>query len=220
MSIAFYVVACPCGNAEFPVDPEKVPEEGIHARCSVCSGVFLVERPAVGAGMGATAVLEAPAEEVVESPSEAFDRYFEPVLSGDRLDVTLEGPEADAPAAVDEVAAAPEAPPAPAEPSAEVGIRMEVDLPVAPAGGVVFGRRDPHDKARRLARVLVSDMITYHRDRHARASAAGTLAEDFDEEIRKSWEEYVMQVGRELAEETTYFRDALNEILAGGRELF
>lgn len=97
---------------------------------------------------------------------------------------------------------------------------MEVDVPGPPAGGVAFGRRDPHDKARRLARVLVSDMITYHRERHSRALAAGTLPEDFDEEIRKSWEEYVQQVGKELAEGTTYFRDALNDILAGGRDLF
>lgn len=94
---------------------------------------------------------------------------------------------------------------------------MEVDIPAAPPGASPFGRRDPHDKARRLARVLVSDMVTYNRERHARALAAGTVPEDFDEEIRKSWEEYVLQVGRELAEETTYFRDALNDILAGGR---
>ena len=36
-----------------------------------------------------------------------------------------------------------------------------------------FGRRDPHDKARRLARVLVSDMIMYNPERHSRAIAAG-----------------------------------------------
>lgn len=83
-----------------------------------------------------------------------------------------------------------------------------------------FGKRDPHDKARRLARVLVSDMITYNPDRHARALEAGTLKVDFDEEIEKSWAEYVEQVGSEIAESTSYWTDALNEILAKGEALF
>ena len=42
----------------------------------------------------------------------------------------------------------------------------------------------------------------------------------FDEEIKKSWEEYSDQVGREVAESTSYFKEALNEILAGGRQIF
>lgn len=90
----------------------------------------------------------------------------------------------------------------------------------APATGFQFGRRDPHEKARRLARVLVSDMITYNPERHARALEAGSLPEDFDDEIQKSWSEYVEQVGHELAESTPYWTDALNEILAKGEPLF
>ena len=51
-------------------------------------------------------------------------------------------------------------------------------------------------------------------------SAGHDLKELFEEEIKKSWEEYAEQVGRELAESTAYFREALNEILAGGRPIF
>jgi hypothetical protein len=43
---------------------------------------------------------------------------------------------------------------------------------------------------------------------------------EFREEIRKSWEEYVAQVGLEMAKGTTFFRDALNEILAKGDKIF
>ena len=42
-------------------------------------------------------------------------------------------------------------------------------------GAFTFGKRDPKDKARRLARVLVSDMIMYNPERHERALASGTL---------------------------------------------
>ena len=48
----------------------------------------------------------------------------------------------------------------------------------------------------------------------------GTLRELFQEEIKKSQEEYIDQVGREFAESTTHFQDALNEILAAGRKMF
>ena len=89
-----------------------------------------------------------------------------------------------------------------------------------PPQGFRMGRRDPHEKAQRLARVLISDMITYNPDRHARGLEAGTLREEFHEEIDKSWAEYVEQVGRELAESTPYWTDALNDILARGEPLF
>ena len=83
-----------------------------------------------------------------------------------------------------------------------------------------FLARDPRQKARRLARALVSDMIVYQPEKRQQALAAGNLKEAFEEEIQKSWEEYVEQIGPELANSTTYFKDALNEILAGGQDVF
>ncbi|HEY0036295.1 MAG TPA: hypothetical protein VGB66_06380, partial [Longimicrobium sp.] len=78
----------------------------------------------------------------------------------------------------------------------------------------------PTAKARRLARALVSDIVTYHPERRDAALADGTLKREFMEEIKKSWEEYVGQVGAETARGTPHFRDALNEILAKGQSLF
>ncbi len=107
------------------------------------------------------------------------------------------------------VAAAPPAP-APAPPA------------TPPRAGTPspFGASDPASKARRLARALVSDMVTYHPDRRETALREGTLKGEFKEEIKKSWEEYVLQVGRETAQGTPYFRDALNDILARGQKVF
>ena len=107
-----------------------------------------------------------------------------------------------------EPAPAAEAPSAPSE------------SPAQPLAGFTFGKRDPHDKARRLARVLVSDIITYNPDRHQRALAGGTLKEDFEDEIEKSWREYVDQVGDEIASGTTYWTEALNDVLAQGQQVF
>lgn len=63
-------------------------------------------------------------------------------------------------------------------------------------------------------------MVVYHPAKRREALRAGNLRSAFEEEINKSWEEYVEQVGRELAEGTPHFRDALNEILGDGSQIF
>ena len=83
-----------------------------------------------------------------------------------------------------------------------------------------FLANDPNQKARRLARALVSDMIAYHPAKREDGLRNGTLKQLFREEIKKSYEEYVEQIGREFAEGTTHFQDALNDVLSGGRKLF
>jgi predicted Zn finger-like uncharacterized protein len=112
--------------------------------------------------------------------------------------------------------------PAPASGLTPFGVRA------TPPGGQGAPRRpinpflanDPNAKARRLARALISDMITYFPEKREEGLRTGALKQLFEEEITKSYGEYVEQVGREFAESTPFFQEALNEILAGGRKLF
>ena len=67
---------------------------------------------------------------------------------------------------------------------------------------------------------MVSDLVAYYPQKREEGLRNGTLRQLFREEIKKSYEEYVEQVGRELAESSPHFQDALNEILGGGRKLF
>jgi hypothetical protein len=83
-----------------------------------------------------------------------------------------------------------------------------------------FLNKDPNLRAKRLARALVSDIITYQPAKHAEGLRDGTIRELFKDEIRKSYEEYTAQVGQQLAESTPYFQEALNEVLGGGRKIF
>jgi len=348
-------VQCPSCATSFPVDPAKVPEGGVNARCSVCSAIFRVESasavdaaaaqdfeapeeavrpseeaatlPEEGAEPAATeadvfepvepevaepaateaAVFEPVEPEVAEPEATEADEaieadVFEPVepelagfdstdtwvfeteqdLDASALDIepmgtvestlanvreevgettrgdipAFETPEPSTEAAREEEAGLEHGfetePPLDTEPTVEmetvtelpplesetVGLETaeqpevaaerepeaeaptEPEAPAAKPQGFTFGHRDPHDKARRLARVLVSDMIMYNPDRHERALAGGTLKEDFDDEITKSWREYVDQVGDEIANGTSYWSDALNEVLAKGEQLF
>jgi hypothetical protein len=129
-----------------------------------------------------------------------------------------------APLAPPAPAASPIAPARPGAPAAPVPAATASPAPAAPAHAPravnPFLTQDPGQKARRLARALISDLAVYYPDRRKEGLASGNLKELFEEEIKKSWEEYTEQVGKELADSTTYFTDALNEILAGGRKMF
>ncbi|UCH84048.1 MAG: zinc-ribbon domain-containing protein [Candidatus Latescibacterota bacterium] len=75
-------------------------------------------------------------------------------------------------------------------------------------------------RARRLARVLVSDILCYNQDKRDQALLDGNLMTVLGDEIKKSWELYKEKVGPELANSTNYFKEALNEILADGQKVF
>ncbi len=108
--------------------------------------------------------------------------------------------------------------PTPAPPAPEPA-PVEEARPASHPGNP-FLHQSPSTRARRLARALVSDLVVYHPEKRQRGLNDGNLKELFAEEIRKSWEEYQEQVGEELATTTPYFTEALNEILAEGRQLF
>ena len=113
--------------------------------------------------------------------------------------------------------AAPGSPAAPAMPGRPTG-----SAPRAPTGAPInpFLSRDPNQKARRLARALVSDLVVYHPDKRQEGLQNGTLKELFADEIQKSWEEYGDQIGPDVADAASYFNDALNDILSDGQKIF
>ena len=119
--------------------------------------------------------------------------------------------------------AAPAATPATSAPIAEARSTTPAAAATAtPARPPInpFLANDPNAKARRLARALVSDLVAYFPQKREEGLRDGTLKQLFRDEIKKSYEEYVEQVGREFAEGTTHFQDALNDVLAGGKKLF
>lgn len=63
-------------------------------------------------------------------------------------------------------------------------------------------------------------MIAYLPQKREEGIRDGTLKTVFREEIKKSYEEYVEQMGRDFAESTSHFQDALNDLLAGGQKIF
>lgn len=214
-------VTCPQCSTVFRVDPAKVPERGIRARCSVCSGLIAVRRPVAPemAPPPETRVappVQPPVAEPVVRPEPEVAAPTPPPPPPE----PMREPPPPAPPAVP-ISALPDPTPTPAPPAAAEPEPTPAP-PTGPGGKFTnpFLQQDPSTRARRLARALVSDLVVYHPEKRQRGLADGNLKELFGEEIRKSWEEYTEQVGEEIARTTPYFTEALNEILAEGRTLF
>ncbi|HET9252506.1 MAG TPA: zinc-ribbon domain-containing protein [Candidatus Eisenbacteria bacterium] len=128
-------------------------------------------------------------------------------------------PAAPAPAAP----VAPQAPPSrsvPADVIAAPGNVVPLTLGTPIPDGLPPDERARHEKARRLARVLASDIAIYNREKKDRGMQEGNLVAVLGYEIKKSWETYKERVGADFANSTPYFRDALNDMLAEGKKVF
>ncbi|MBI4542619.1 MAG: zinc-ribbon domain-containing protein [Gemmatimonadetes bacterium] len=238
---------CPGCDTVFRIDPAKVPAGGVRARCSVCATVFAVGAPAAIARPEAVAVLAPPpvASEAAPSPAPAAPlpvappvappvpvapprRPAAPVASpfAGARGVAPAAPAGTPPSARPPLAVRPAVAPRSPRPAPTVPVPQPPPEPAAPApppaARVInpFLVQDPQVKARRLARALISDLVSYHPAKRAQGLKDGTIKEIFAEEIKKSYEEYVGQIGPETAQSTTHFQDALNEILAGGQKIF
>ena len=225
---------CPKCETVFRVDPAKVPPRGVRARCSVCSGVFFVGRPAQAPEPAPMA--PGPMATPAPSPAAALTQPMPPVTSPMAPPAGITSrpvyPRAEPAAVTPPRPALPAMSPryaplgqvAPAVPVVPASRPAPVAMPVAapPVRKVLnpFLAQDPATKARRLARALISDLVVYHPAKRADGLRDGTLKLLFDDEIKKCWDEYTEQVGLEMATSMPYFTEALNEILADGQPVF
>jgi predicted Zn finger-like uncharacterized protein len=232
-------VTCPSCSSSFPVDPAKIPEGGVNARCTQCADIFRIDKPVEAepeALLDLPEAVPAPPPPAAAPPPPA-DPFEQPAPFESSAPQPASPPEPTPspeaapppePAPSLEPAPPPEPPPLPEPAPAPVPEPTATEEPAAgtPADtgiqGFTFGKRDPADKAKRLARVLVSDMIMYNAERHQNALAEGTLVQDFEEEIEKSWKEFVEQVGEDMAngDGKRFWTEALNDILAKGQHVF
>lgn len=227
-------VSCPDCRSVFRVDPAKVPATGVRARCSVCGGIIAVSG---GSGPLRTPIRTPVSAGPMVSPAGAQPVFSPPMVTpvppsyrATPVATPLSGAQEATPRAVTPAPAPPPVRPMPPAPSSSASLS-----PVSPVAATTsattasatprrtinpFLNADPGQRARRLARALVSDLVAYHPKKRDEGLAQGTLRQLFREDIKKSYEEYVEQVGKELAESSPHFQDALNDVLAGGQRIF
>jgi predicted Zn finger-like uncharacterized protein len=213
------ITTCTECQARYQLDADKIPPRVIKVRCPSCGGVFSLD--------GSQAQIEAvqPRKEPQAVQGRSKDVSSPPAFERPTTDVQAPVPAEPqtAPAATVEPVVSQAAPSetVPVEPAAAEPATAE------PATGVAVMDRPAASSSRRrrskeemLARALVSDIMVYNRDLYDQAKAQGNLLEALGSEIKKSWELYKEKVTPEVANSTNHFRDALNEILADGEDIF
>ena len=213
-------VECSGCGARYKIADEKIPMQGARVRCRKCSTVFEISRPEERPVPAEIPVIpptpEPEAEPAAPAPMDVergfgFDRdstFAHSTAAAPAVPSAAPAGSQPAPAAFP--APPPQVAPAPPQPVSQTGI---------PAG-LTETERVKHERARRLARVLASDIAIYNKEKRDRGIKDGNLVAVLGYEIKKSWEVYKERVTADLANTTPYFRDALNEIVAEGRKIF
>jgi predicted Zn finger-like uncharacterized protein len=189
------IVTCDGCHTKYLLDDEKVPDGGIRVRCPKCRNVWRL-MPAVDRSVFETSssgfMAEAPIAESQKSEWASLEQSLS-ALAG-RMGQPLE----------EEAVLQDEGP------KAATSEKVAED-PEA---------RKKRERSKRLARVFVSDILVYNKEKRDKGLANGDLMSVLGPEIKKAWEAYKEKVGSHVVESTDYFRDALNEILADGRKVF
>jgi predicted Zn finger-like uncharacterized protein len=189
------IVTCDGCQTKYLLGDEKVPDNGIRVRCPKCRFVWRLLPPAE-----AESAFDVSSSDFASSPP-----------------VEEEGPKGGW-ASMDGVKESVLTETEPRTEEVEIPLR-DVDVQQEKEAESPE-KRKKRDRARRLARVFVSDILIYNKEKRDRGLANGDLMTALGPEIKKAWEAYKEKIGSDVSESSEYFRMALNEILAEGQEIF
>jgi hypothetical protein len=78
-------------------------------------------------------------------------------------------------------------------------------------------RKDPHERAKRLARLVVGDVVLYNKDKIEEGIRQDTLFEVLAPELEEARRYYEKSVDPAIAKQVDYFSLAVVDILVKGR---
>lgn len=211
---------CATCGARYSIDENIIPPQGAKIRCRKCGGVIAVPPRVEPAPVSTTLVPPSPQQQQHQPPQQPVVPPATPQPSTTVSGFSFFSSNAESTASPLPTPLAPA--PAPASPPARAAaIAFPLPAVATPVPeGLAPEERTRHEKARRLARVLASDIAIYNREKKERGLSDGNLVAVLGYEIKKSWEIYKERVGADFANATPYFRDALNDLLAEGKKIF
>jgi hypothetical protein len=77
-------------------------------------------------------------------------------------------------------------------------------------------QKDPHERAQRLARIIVGEIVLYHKDKIVEAIKNDCLFEDLERELEEARTYYEKNVDPAVRAQTGYFDQAVVDILVKG----
>ena len=78
-------------------------------------------------------------------------------------------------------------------------------------------RKDPHERAKRLARLIVGEIVLYHKDKIAQAIKRDALFEELSKELEEGRNYYQKNVNPSVGSKADYFDQAVVDILVRGQ---
>lgn len=196
------IITCNECEAKYLLADEKVPQPGVRVRCPKCRFVWRLTPPAREAIFEVSTSEFASEAPVSEGTSGGWAAMDQPAVATPETSAVAMEEQAAHGIGEDAVidAVTPEPPAEEKQESPEL--------------------RKKTERAKRLARVFVSDILVYNKEKRDKGLADGDLMTVLGPEIKKSWEAYKEKIGPEFVESNDYFRDALNEILTDGQKIF
>jgi len=192
------IIACYECSTRYQLSENRIPEKGVRVRCPKCRYVWRLTK-------------EQPEKREFQLGESGFESGIE--ISGNGVPGFDSEPMETAGSEEESVL------------DSQSGF-TEIDIDeTGPKQDVEPPRESPDirkkkERAKRLARVFVSDILEYNREKRDKALAEGKLMSVLGPEIKKGWEGYKEKVGAEIKESSDYFREALNNILADGQKIF
>ncbi len=210
------IVECSGCRTKYNVDENKVPPGGVKVRCHKCGAIIFIKKEIPSAPEPPKPQVTIPPEPKVAAPPSP--QIPEP--SKPEVPPSAGIPEPPKP----EIPPQPEPeipkPPPVIPPSPQAENEVVSKPPTPPPGEMSEEDRKWHERARRLAKALASDLVLYNQEKVEQGLRDGTLAQLLGSEIRKSWEYYCQQIPKHIVESTDYFKEQLNKIVGKGREIF
>ncbi len=210
-------------QAAVPATPEPEAPEPEAPEPDGAADFYEVETPATDAAAPAEEAAAAPPEEAVAEESAVAGRTESPAEAA-----TTEMPLPP----VQETTASVAGEPAPAEPPAPAPTTDESSTQVVPPDDVLgpgwaFTTKDADDdagndalreEARRLARLLVTEIKLYNEEQVEQGRRSGDIYRRLQEDIDRSRQIFEDRIDESVRGDSDYFKDALVRILAAGDE--
>jgi hypothetical protein len=78
-------------------------------------------------------------------------------------------------------------------------------------------RKDPTERAKRMARLIIRDIVLYNKDKIAEAIKNDSLFDALEKELEEGRKYYEKNVDPAVASQTNYFDEAVVDILVKGQ---
>ncbi len=227
------IIECPKCKKKYLVKEEQIPVGGGPVKCPNCNNIFTIYRKPLNIELIPYEIEPEKVEEetvypdktieqppVIEKPSETVFEKPTPTISPpiEKSEVSTPTPTIKEPE-TPTVAPPPTPTKTPSAMAEKLAAAFGIKSDEFPADWDEE-KKKKHRDAKRLARSLAKDILLYHKQEVEEGLRNGNIAQLLGEEIRKSWEFYKQKIDPEVQESSSYFKNALNEILGQGKKIF